>query len=161
ADRELDPFERRVADRNDVARDRFLLDRGRRDLRLQPVPVVVEQPVFPGDLAAHTGVGAVARADGVAVALDLLAADRDRYGQRRRVLVAGSHRYRAVVVAVLERELRAADPLRRIRLTLGEADKAGEQPGVDRILLDANLAELVATAGVEHDEHRRGTVGRV
>ena len=65
--------------------------------------------------------------------------------------VPRNHRDGREVVAVLERELGAADALRRIGLPLGEAQVAREQPVADRVLLDLDLTELVAAAGRERD----------
>ena len=52
----------RIADGHDVARVERLRGRGGLRFRAEPMAPLVHAPVFPGDRAAHLGVGAVAHA---------------------------------------------------------------------------------------------------
>jgi len=146
---ELEFLERRVADGDDVARD-CLLQHGRTG-QLDPrmVAAIVDAAVVPREIAAHLGIGAIARADRVAVALDALGLDGHGHAERRRLAFARQDRDAREIVAVLEGVLRVADPLVGEDVPGLEAHVALQHLGIQRVLRDLDLTKAVQAAGVQ------------
>src|SRR5690606_31247686 len=126
-----------------------LLDARQTQIGRKTVPARVDAAQLDAEADARPGVGAVAEADGV-----LLRAPRRRAHDDRDVVILGAlaldvdHDV-AEIAAVVQRDLQLQEPVGIERLAAANRHEAFDEALVQDVLLDRDVAEVIAGAGIE------------
>ena len=149
---------RRIADRNDVAGlEQVALHLRGFERHAETMAERVEPAVFPGERAAHAGIGGIARAEGVTVAPALVGVDVDRHGMCLVIRILRQHLEVGEVLRIVKSELGAQDLCQIEVIAFVVAQVTPHERVPDGGLLDGGRTEAIALTGL----HLQCHVGRV